>query len=92
MIPTLGRIVHYTTFANKEDECPTVVQAAIITFVKPYDQFHLGQDSPDSEENKYRVSLHVFRKQDFIVGSSDLPQAPWSEEPKPGHWNWPPRM
>lgn len=85
MIPTVGRIVHYTQPDDKE----LVPQAAIITQVRLHVEFHEGQPPADFEENKYRVSLHVFLQRDFRSGSMDLPQIPWNKEPKPGHWNWP---
>lgn len=88
MIPTVGRVVHYT----KTDDKDLTPQAAIITAAALHNQFYEGQPKPDSEENKYRVSLHVFVQQGFNSGSMDLPQIPWSNEPKRGHWHWPPRV
>ncbi len=88
MIPTVGRIVHFMP-GNIPSEDP---QAAIITQVRPHTEFSEGQPPPDSEENKYRVSLHVYLQHNFDVGSLDLHQVPWSKESKDGHWSWPPRV
>ncbi len=90
MIPTLGRIVHYTTSANQAGD--PVTYAAIITQVRPHTEFHEGQLPADSLENESRVSLHVFCHENFNVGSLDLQEPPWSKEPKVGYWSWPPRV
>ncbi len=88
MTPTVGRMVHYTQLDDKK----LAPQAAIITQVRLHVEFHEGQPPSDSEENTYRVSLHVFLQREFRSGSLDLPQVPWSIGYKPGHWNWPPRV
>jgi hypothetical protein len=87
MKPTVGRIVHYTNLGDKDGRYPPETQAAIITAVKPHDQFHAGQPPPNSEENIYQVSLHIF----YATGQFDMSSVPWSEKPERGHWNWPPR-
>ena len=90
MIPTLGRVVHYTTSANQAGD--PVTYAAIITQVRPHREFYEGQQIPQKEEHKVRVSLHVFCHENFNVGSLDLPDVNWSPEPKSGCWSWPPRV
>ncbi len=88
MIPTVGRIVHFMSNVVPSQD----PQAAIITQVRSHVEFGEGQALPDSEESKYRVSLHVYLQHNFDAGSLDLPDVPWSKEPKDGHWNWPPRV
>ncbi len=90
MIPTLGRIVHYTAVSNQAGE--TVIYAAIITQVRPHKEFHEGQQIPQKEEHKVRVSLHVFCHENFNVGSLELPDVTGHPEPRPGCWSWPPRV
>jgi len=87
MIPTIGRIVHYTNLGDKDGKYPPETQAAIITAVQLHNQFGPGMAMPDIEENKYRVSLHIF----YATGQFDMPSVSWSEKPERGHWNWPPR-
>ena len=86
MIPTIGRIVHYTNLGDKDGKYPPEQQAAIITGVSLHNQFYEGQAPPDCEENKYRVTLHIFYK----TGQFDM-EAPFSAEYKRGCWSWPPR-
>ncbi len=88
MIPTVGRIVHFMPGTIPSHE----PQAAIITQVRPHAEFHEGQALSDYEESKCRVSLHVYLQHNFDAGSLDLPDVPWSKEPKDGHWSWPPRV
>ncbi len=87
MIPTVGRIVHYTNLGDSEGKFPPEQQAAIITGVKRHDQFYPGQPPPDSKENEYKVTLHIFYK----TGQFDM-EAPFSQEYKRGHWSWPPKV
>jgi len=87
MTPTLGRIVHYTNLGDAEGKYPPEQQAALITGIKLHNEFYEGQPPPDSEENKYRVTLHIFYK----AGQFDM-EAPFSAEYKRGHWTWPPKV
>jgi hypothetical protein len=88
MIPTVGRVVHYTNFGDKDGRYSPETQAAIITAVKLHNEFYEGQPPQNSEENKYRVSLHIF----YATGQFDMPEVPWSEKPERGHWSWPPKV
>ena len=88
MIPAVGRIVHFTSVGGKDEGYPPEARAAIVTAVSLHNQFYEGQSPPNSEENKYRVSLHIF----YQMAQEDMPEVPWSEKPKLDHWNWPPRV
>jgi hypothetical protein len=87
MKPTVGRIVHYGHVVDKNSKFILEPQAAIITAVELPDQFRVGQPPPDSEENKYLVSLHIF----YRTGQFDTQSVPWSGELRHGHWSWSPR-
>lgn len=87
MIPSVGRVVHYTNLGDADGKYPPEQQAAIITGVKLNDQFYPNQPPADSEENKYKVSLHIF----YRTGQFDM-EASFSPEYKRGHWTWPPRV
>jgi len=87
MIPTVGRMVHYTGHGNRNSVAMETL-AAIITSVKLHNQFYENQPPADSEENKYRVSLHVF----YPTGQIDFLEVPWSEQPRLEHWSWPPKV
>lgn len=87
MIPTVGRMVHFTALSRITSGEP-VSMAAIITAVKLHNQFYGGQPPPDSEENKYCVSLHVFHQ----TGQFDVLQVTWYEKSALGYWNWPPKV
>lgn len=87
MIPTLGRIVHYTNLGDAEGKFPAEQQAAIITGVALNNQFPKGQVPAEWDENRYKVTLHIFYK----TGQFDM-EAPFSPEYKRGHWTWPPKV
>lgn len=82
MIPTVGRIVHYNPPFDKDGP-----RAAIITWVRLHNEFYEGQPPANSEENTYKVSLHVF----YTSGQVDMLEVPWSAKPEGDHWNWPPK-
>lgn len=90
MVPTVGRIVHYTNLGDKDGRYPPETQAAIITKVVP-----LGTGLPDrggwkeEDESGYKVSLHIF----YETGQFDMQDVPFSNRPMiRGHWNWPPKV
>lgn len=83
MIPTLGRIVHYTNLGDSEGKYPPEQQAAIITAVTSKAEVKMNQ----VQENEYEVMLHIFYK----TGQFDM-VAPFSAEYKRGHWTWPPKV
>jgi hypothetical protein len=88
MKPSIGRIVHYQAFGTPKGEYPSVPRAAVITQV--WEQTALvGGDDDESEEATLtgEVGLAILNP----TGMFFQPKVPYSETPKPGHWNWPPR-
>ncbi len=84
MIPTVGRIVHYTEEIDVQGElappCAAIITAAVKGSREP---------APDDEEHKYAVTLHIYRPNGSFFVEDDVK---WAAEPKRGHWNWPPRV
>jgi hypothetical protein len=74
--PTVGRIVHYTGIQHYPITQPI---AAIITEVLP----------PQKDQPRL-VRLDI-RWPTFSEPNFTNNLFPYAEEPKPGHWNWPPR-
>ena len=89
MIPTVGRIVHYTNLGDKDGKYPPEQQAAIITKVVP-----LGTGLPRrggwkrGDERGYEVSLHVF----YETGDFFMKTVPFSAKYKRGCWTWAPKV
>lgn len=82
MMPTVGRIVHYTNLGDKDGRYPPEQQAAIVTGVYP----RAGQEAQVSPD--MRVDLHIFyRSGDFLMEA-----VPFSEAYERGHWSWPPKV
>lgn len=89
--PTVGRIVHYQAYGTPNGEYPSVPRAAVVTQLLVQEAFvgGLGPDEPDGTlEFKGDVGLAILNP----TGMFFNPSVPYSEEPKPGHWNWPPRV
>jgi len=83
MLPSVGRIVHYTNLGDKDGKYPPEVQAAIIT----------GVHVPVPGDGDATVSLHIFYK----TGQFDMAAVPFTEEPAGsdgarGKWTWPARV
>ena len=77
MKPSIGRIVHYTSYGTPGGEFLPEPRAAIITEV-----------IDDSEDvHNPVVGLCVLNP-----GGMFFNQAVYSEKPKPGHRSWPPRV
>lgn len=77
MKPTIGRIVHYQSYGTPNKEYLPLPRAAVIT------------DVIESTCAGYNlVSLCVLNPTGMFFNVN----VPYSEEPKPGHWNWPPRV
>ena len=77
MKPSIGRIVHYQSCGTPGGEYLPEPRAAIITAVHDCD-----------EDGNTFVSLCVLNPSGiFLTG-----ELPFSAEPKPGCWNWPPRV
>lgn len=81
MIPTVGRIVHYTSLGDADGKYPAEQQAAIITGVKKHDGVETHQ------EDLYDIWLRVFYK----TGDFFMEKVPYSPEYRRGHWTWPPK-
>jgi hypothetical protein len=85
MIPTVGRVVHYTNLGDADGKYPPEKQAAIITKVVAPEE----DDQPfDPEEMNYAVSLHIF----YEMGNFFMKKVPYAEGYKRGCWTWPPRV
>lgn len=90
MQPTVGRIVHYKHSEEQGVVVPSFPRAAIITQVWGQTALLGGWEPGDVEpvaEFKGEVGLAVVNPS----GMSFVPRVPYSEEPKPGHWSWPPK-
>ncbi len=82
MVPTVGRIVHYTNLGDRDGKYPPEIQAALIT----------GVNVPVPGDGPVTVSLHVFYK----TGQFDMPAVAFTEadagtEEARGRWSWPAR-
>lgn len=83
MQPTVGRIVHYQAYGTPGGEYASVPRAAIVTEVA-------GPRDPEEAQNGEgypHVGLCVLNPTGQFFNRS----VPYSETPRPGHWNWPPR-
>lgn len=78
--PSVGRIVHYQSYGTPGGEYLPEPRAAIIT------QVHGSEASAPGEGP--RVGLAVLNPTGLFFQMS----IPFSDEPAPGHWNWPPRV
>lgn len=76
--PSVGRIVHYQAYGTPGGEYKSVPRAAVVTQV--------GEASTSG--GMPTVGLCILNPTGFFFNQSVV----YSEEPKPGHWNWPPRV
>lgn len=89
MVPSVGRIVHYTNLGDADGKYPPEQQAALITKVVP-----AGTAFPDRggweewDERGYNVSLHIF----YETGDFLMKDVTFSPEYKRGCWTWPPKV
>lgn len=83
MIPSVGRIVHYTNLGDADGKYPPEQQAAIITGCKKKPEV-VGA-YPESE---YVVDLHVF----YRTGDFFMLDVQFSPEYQRGNWTWPPKV
>jgi len=77
--PSVGRIVHYQSHGSPNGQHKSEPRAAIITAVTPKLDFVTEQPF---------VDLCVLNPTGMYFDRA----TPFSPEPKPGHWNWPPRV
>lgn len=78
--PAVGRIVHYHSYGTPGGEFLPEPRAAIITAVRSI--------VPDHPELTQYASLAVLNPTGMFFNEN----VPYSAEPKPGHWSWPPRV
>lgn len=76
--PSIGRIVHYHSYGTPGGEFKPEPRAAVITEVKTVSAY------PQPVEV---VGLAVLNPTGMFFNTG----VHYSEEPKPGHWSWPPR-
>ena len=77
--PTVGRIVHYQSYGTPGGEYTAQPRAAIVTAVRG--------DEPVPEHGVPYVDLAVLNPEGMFFNR----EVAYSDEPKPGHWSWPPR-
>jgi hypothetical protein len=91
VIPTVGRIVHYTNLGDKDGKYPPQVQAALITAVYRHgpDGVVFRADDGMGQQDVTEVDLHVFyRTGDFFM--EKVPQKQTADHR--GAWDWPARV
>ena len=89
MIPTVGRICHYTSLGDRDGKYPPEVQAAIITKVVPNDAL-VGNPELKNAEDGYHVSIHIFYEMgDFKMRDVPFTREPAGSESARGCWCWP---
>lgn len=87
MTPTVGRIVHFhTVSSNREGVAVVVPQAALVTQVIWEQSVFEGQE--DKPVFRGKLGMTIFTPLGIIFA----PSVQYSEEPKPGHWSWPPKV
>jgi hypothetical protein len=74
--PSVGRVVHYQSYGTPGGEYQPKPRAAVVTEV----------DDETSETSS--VGLCILNP----TGMFFTQHVQFSEQPKPGHWNWPPRV
>jgi hypothetical protein len=77
--PSIGRVVHYQSYGTPGGEYESVPRAAIITQVP--------ENDPNGNPNGF-VGLCILNP----TGMFFNPHVKYSETPKAGCWNWPPRV
>jgi hypothetical protein len=82
-IPSVGRVVHYTSYGTPDGEYPSACRAAIITDVDAYQSA-----TPEDVAHIGHVSLAVLNPEGMFFKRSVLQSedAHWG-----GTWHWPER-
>jgi hypothetical protein len=80
--PSVGRIVHYHSYGTPGGEYLPEARAAVITAIGP----PLARPGGKTVANMI-VGLAVLNPTGMFFNQD----VRFSEEPKPGHWSWPPR-
>lgn len=78
--PSIGRIVHYHSYGTPGGEYLPAPRAAIVTAIE-------GAVEVDGVETQF-LSLAILNPTGMFFNVA----VPSSDEPKPGHWSWPPRV
>ena len=84
MKPSIGGIVHYHSYGTPGGEFLPEPRAAIVTEVP-----EMLPEQPNSGPESYVPAVHL-----CVLNPTGLffnQNVPYSAEPKPGHWSWPPR-
>lgn len=78
-MPTVGHIVHYHSYGTPGGEYEPEPRAAIVT---------------ESNRGDFTEGINPFVSLAVInpTGMHFNQKVPYSAEPKPGHWSWPPRI
>lgn len=79
MKPTVGRAVHYQAFGTPGGEYASLPRAATVTVTQ-------AEDPKIADE--MTVGLMIANPTGLFFNQA----VPYSEAPKAGHWNWPPRV
>lgn len=78
--PSIGRTVHYQAYGTPGGEHPSAPRAAIIT--------EIGHDGDPARSETGEVGLCVLNPTGIFLNRN----VPYSDLPKPGCWNWPPKV
>lgn len=99
MLPTVGRIVHYTNLGDKDGKYPPQVQAALITAVyrtrrgpdgaSYYERINEGVPEEADRARELAVDLKVFYNTG-IFDTMKVPQA--TTLGQRGAWTWPQKV
>lgn len=80
--PSVGRIVHYQAYGTPGGEYKSLPRAAVVTEVVEV------PSETVTGLTRTRVALCILNP----TGQFFNTDVPYSETPRPGHWNWPPRV
>lgn len=84
-VPSVGRIVHYQSYGSPGGEYKPEPRAAVVTEV---DENNLPIVLEDGSITFRPIGLCVLNPTGMFFNRN----VPYSATPKPGHWNWPPRV